>query len=848
MSKFKLHIEKLFEKLGFFICRHKFKIIILMFLLIASLTYQMKNLTIDTSFEGMLHEDDPMRIQYNDFREQFGQDRIVICTVQTPEIFTKASLKKLKSFHNDLEKGVPHLDEVNSLVNARSTRGEGDTLVVDELLKDWPEKPIDLTSLKEYVLNNPVYLNDYISEDGRIAAFIVKPIASVIKSDDMDMMNDFEDEIPVAEENSKNKSVKQHFLSKKENKEVVEAIYEIANRFRAPDFKISLAGGPISEEVFDSQTKNNMRRFTIIMLIVVALFLFLLFRKISGAIFPLIIVYSSLVSTMGVMAICKVPISVFSVVLPSFLMAVGIADAVHILAVFYRRYQMGYSKVDSIAFSLGHSGIAVLMTSLTTAAGLMSFSLSELSSIGHLGIFASIGVMIALLYTVIMLPAFLAIVPIKVKKQKTGGTGKKLMDRLLIAIADFSSGNPKKIVIASILLFIVSISLTFDLKFSHNHKNTFPESMTIRKDQDFIDKHLKGILSVEIVLDTQKENGLYEPEILKNVDDLTEEIKQIKDGELYVGKVRSMNDILKETNQALHENNPAFYTIPEEKALIAQELFLFENSGSDDLEKIVDSQFSKTRISIKIPWVEVLLAEKISDDIFNRFKTRFEGIADVTLTGMSPMMSKTVAAAIRSMLKSYVVAFFVISIMMIVLLGNFKLGLISMIPNLLPIIIVMGIMGAFNVYIDLNALMICSIAIGLVVDDTMHFMYNYRKYFEMFGDARQATRETFLTTGRALLITSLVLAANFFTLLFATLNHTHKFGFFTGLVILIALLADFIIAPALMVLAMRHLKIKRVDFSERSSQMDDQMVGRMLDQTAVRQPATLSSKISDRSR
>lgn len=819
MSKFKLHIEKLFEKLGFFICRHKFKVVILTFLLVASLAFQMKNLTIDTSFEGMLHEDDPIRIQYNNFRDQFGQDRVVLCTVQTPEIFTEDSLKKLKAFHYDLEKGVPHLDEVNSLVNARSTRGDGDTLIVEELLKDWPEKPIDLGSLKKYVLSNPVYLNDYISEDGRIAALIVKPIASVKDSDDMDMMDDFEDDEPVIEEHIEETSVRRHFLSKEQNKEVVEAVYKIADRFRAPDFKISLAGGPVSEEVYDSHTKNNMRRFTVIMMLVVIVFLFLLFRRISGSIFPLIIVYSSLVSTMGIMALCKVSISVFSVVLPSFLMAVGIADAVHILAIFYRRYQMGYSKVDSIAFSLGHSGLAVVMTSLTTATGLMSFSMSELSSIGHLGIFASIGVMIALFYTVIMLPAFLAIAPIKVKKQKTGGMVQKMMDKLLIAMADFSSGNPKKIVIACILLFIVSISFTFNLKFSHNHKNTFPESMTIRKDQDFIDKHLRGILSVEIVLDTQKENGLYEPDILKSVDDLNEEIKQIKDGELYVSKARSMNDILKETNQALHKNNPAFYTIPEEKALIAQELLLFENSGSDDLERIVDSQFSKTRISFKIPWVEVLLTEKISDDIYNRFKTKFEGIADVTLTGMSPMMGKTVAAAIRSMSKSYVVAFFVISIMMIVLVGNFKLGLISMIPNLLPIIIVMGIMGAFNVLIDLNALMICSIAIGLVVDDTMHFMYNYRKYYEMFGNACEATRETFLTTGRALLITSLVLAANFFVLLFASLNTTHKFGFFSGLVILIAVLATFIMTPALMVLAMPHLKLKSLGFAERSDEM-----------------------------
>jgi predicted RND superfamily exporter protein len=299
------------------------------------------------------------------------------------------------------------------------------------------------------------------------------------------------------------------------------------------------------------------------------------------------------------MAMCKVSISPFSFVLPSFLTAVGMADAVHILAIFYRHLQAGNNKVDSIAFSLGHSGLAVVMTSLTTAAGLMSFSISELSAIGNLGIFASIGVILALVYTVIMLPAFLAIVPIKRKKLTEADKGKKLMDRVLIAIADFSSGNPVKIMLFSIILFVISIVFALDLKFSHHHKNTFPENSTIRKDEDFMDKHLKGIFTIEVVLDTQKENGLYDPEILKRIDTLCEEIMQIKDGDIFIGKARSMNDILKETNQALHENNPDFYTIPDDKSLITQELFLFENSGSDDLEKSLTVSSAKPEYHLK---------------------------------------------------------------------------------------------------------------------------------------------------------------------------------------------------------------------------------------------------------
>ena len=851
MSTFKIRVEGWFKHLGYFICEHRYKTLVVTFMMVAALSYQMRYLTLDTSFEGMLHPEDPQRVEYNLFRDQFGQDRVVICTVKSPDLFTETNLKRLKSLHHDLEQGVPHLDEVNSLVNARSTRGEGDTLIVEELLKDWPEEDIDLAELKAYVLSNPVYRNDYISEDGQVAAIIVKPLASIHDSgsegvDDLDGMSDFSDEAPLAESavDPEKPSARRHFLSKEDNKEVVGAVNEILDRYRGPDFEIAIAGGPVSEEVYDHQMKTDMRFFTLMMLFVVLLFLFLLFRRLSGAFLPVVIVYSGLFSTLGLMAICKVSISPFSFVLPSFLTAVGIADAVHILAIFYRHYQNGESKTEAIAFALSHSGLAVVMTSLTTAAGLMSFSMSELNAIGNLGIFAAIGVMLALLYTVIMLPALLAITPIKQKKITADGKGKKIMDRVLISIADFSSGNPMKIMIVSMLVLVISIYFTLDLKFSHHHKNTFPEHLTIRQDEDFMDEHLKGILSVEVVLDTQRENGLYEPELLKRLDALCNEIVQIKDGDMYVSKSRSMIDILKETNQALHENDPAHYTIPDDKSLITQELFLFENSGSDDLERIVDSRFSKTRISFKIPYMEVLETERLSDDIYHRFKTRFDGVADITVTGMSPLMGKAVSASIRSMSRSYMVAAIVITLMMIVLVGDLRLGLLSMIPNLLPIIFVMGIMGAFNVYIDLNALMICSIAIGLVVDDTMHFMYNYRKYYEKFGNAPQAVRETFLTTGRALLITALVLAANFFVLLSATFTSTHKFGFFTGFVILMALVADFIVAPALMVLVVPYMKKLKPVYNFGTS---SPLRGRVLDHAGVGQRAAMSAKVSDRS-
>jgi len=189
------------------------------------------------------------------------------------------------------------------------------------------------------------------------------------------------------------------------------------------------------------------------------------------------------------------------------------------------------------------------------------------------------------------------------------------------------------------------------------------------------------------------------------------------------------------------------------------------------------------------------------------FQKEFNGRAETTVTGLVALLARTISAALVSMVESYIIAFIIITLLMLILLGDLKLGFLSMCPNLLPIIMVMGLIGFSGLKLDINTLFIGSIAIGLVVDDTIHFMYNYKKYYDLTGDAVTAINETLLGAGRAMLITSIVLSINFFILTTAQLNHTTRFGFFTGLVIVVALLSDFILAPALMMLASGDKKV-----------------------------------------
>ena len=798
MANAKAKIESLFETTGRRLYQNRIKVLILAFVIIGLFTYRLPSITIDTSSESLLHKDDPSILEYNRFREQFGRSEMIIIAAQAPNVFEADFLSKLKSFHHDLEEEIPYLREVHSLINARDTRGEEDQLIVEDLFEDWSEKITGLDDLKRRVLNNPFYLNHLISEDGRVTAVVIETealLAGPVSEDDI--LDDFaEDEIETPPT-----SRTSHYFSEKENREVVDVVKRVVKRYQSKDFALTASGGPIVVDAFNRATMKDIQKCIVMSLVAVAFFLAILFWRLSGVILPMLVIVSSLVSTLGLMAWMNVPIKITTTVIPAFLLAVGVCDAVHVLAIFYRRFEHGSSKEDAIAYALGHSGLAIVMTSLTTVGAVLSFALADLAAIAEIGYFAAAGVMLALVYTILMLPALLALTPLR--SSVAIARRSALVDDVLRGVARFSKAHRFKIVVISLVIFVISFPAIFSLKFSHNVVRYFPDSMPYRHELKYIDQYLKGTITLELVLDTGRENGVHDPWILNRIEMFCRQIEQVQRQDISVGKVYSITDILKEIHQALNENKVDFYRIPYDRQLIAQEFLLFESSGADDLERIVDSQFSKTRITIKTPWVDAVVCKEFSEETNRKLQTIFQKKATIQSTGMMSLLVRAIVAAIYSMAKSYAIAFAVITLLMILLIGDWKIGLLSMVPNLLPIIITMGCMGFAKLPLDINSLMIGSIALGIVVDDTVHFMYNFQRYYHKTADPYAAIEKTLLGTGRALLITSLVLCTGFFILLSASLNNFVIFGFFTGVTILIALLADFILVPALMLLIKR---------------------------------------------
>lgn len=801
MSRFRQRIERGFEALAHLIYAHRLKTLTLMMIGVAALALQIPKITIDTSTEGFLHADDPTLVDYNAFRDQFGRDEVIILAVEPPSVFNRGFLERLGAFHRELEEGVPYIDDITSLINARNTRGEANRLVVEDLLETLPETEADMVRLERRIMTNAMYRNLLISEDGRLTTVVIRTHSHSAASDDAGVLEGFDDAVEPGPEISAGPAPKANggYLTDRENSEAVEAARRIAKRFEAPDFKVWIAGSPVVTHFLKQAMMRDMRKFMLLSIVAMALLLFAMFRRVSGVLLPLFVVTVTLLSTLGLMAATATPIKVPTQILPSFLLAVSVGASVHILAIFFQNYRGKTEKAAAIAHAMGHSGLAVLMTSTTTAAGLISFANAEVAPIADIGVFAGIGVIISLVCTIVLLPALLALFTIKPSGRAGGDAPRQnLMDRLLTGIGRVSTTRSRWILTATAVILVVSLAGASRIRFSHDPLRWFPPDNEIRTATETLDRNMRGTLSLEVIVDTGEENGFYDPVRLDRLEGAVRHAESMEYENLFVGKAWCLTTILKEIHQALNENRPEFYAVPDHRDLVAQELLLFENSGSDDLEDFVDSQFSKARLIVKAPFEDAIRYGKFLEQAEAYFQTAFPD-SRVTLTGMMALLARTLSNAIVSLARSYVWALLIITVLMILLIGRLRIGLLSMIPNLAPILLTLGMMGFLSIPMDLFTMMVGSIAIGLAVDDTIHFMHNFRRYYEHGGDPVEAVHRTLHTTGRAMLVTSVVLSLGFFIFTFATMKNLFNFGLLTAVTILTALAADYFIAPALMV-------------------------------------------------
>ena len=808
--------ENKFETFSDWLYDNATKAILIIVIFVAALGSQLPTLKMDTSTEGFLHKTNPMRIEYDVFRDQFGRDEKLMIAVKTDSIFNLGFLKKLDSFHSVLEDELPHIKGVDSLINARNTFGIEGELIVKPLIDDLPETQEEISRLKSTITNNSFYKNLLYSEDFTMTTVTIDTQtysnADAISEDvnidfdeyiDFDEPLDFDEYIDFDAEAQVDQSAPRLYLSDAENDEIILKTQQIMERFNDNNFEIYLSGSAAIAGIFKQALMNDAVVFISLMMVIIMIVLYALFRRISGVFLPLICVGLTLITTVSLMAVFSAPFTMATQIMPTFLLAVVTSAAIHLLAIFYKDLIRTKDKKASLRYAMGHSGLAIVMTSLTTAAGLWSFSFSSVAPVADLGVFASSGVLVGLLFTLVFLPALIAKTNFAHLEQKADVEGNTLMDRVLLGISKVGTGRPKLIVAISAILIIFAAVVATQLRFSHFPLQWLPEDNFARIATETVDENLGGALTLEVIIDTGKTNGLYNPELLRKIDDVSENIDSITSGNMFVGKVISFIDIIKETNKALNENREEYYSIPDNPDLIAQEFLLFESSGNGDLNSLVDANYSKARLTLKTPFIDSLEAKIFIDRAQTYLDKEFGALASVSFTGIGTLMTVTFEEAIYSSATSYILAFSLITVLMVLLIGNLKIGLISMIPNILPIIFLSTIMVIFKMPLDMFTLLIGAIALGLAVDDTVHFMHNFRRYELQYNDVDKAVRLTLMGTGRAITLTSIVLALGFLVLTFSQMNNMFDFGVLTACAILVALVADFFLMPAIMKLIIK---------------------------------------------
>ena len=805
------------------------------------LSLGLSHLAVDVTNESMFRSGDPSLKQFQQFQSQFGRDDVAIAAIASEHIFTPTFFQRLESYHRALEARVPYLDRVTSLVNATSVSVEngvqnGDILI-DDLGKRWPLERDKFSVFAEEVVNNPLYKNLLITADGSTTLLIIRASvfaeaadleAAAKDSDPQDRGwrqqithwhdqlleqwmgdasgvagntdNDFFavlDERAVAEPEDGFKPVQP--LSTPQLQAFIRELKTVSDEHRGEGFQIRLLGGSMIADAHVQSIHRDFAGLLPVTFLLVFVALFLMMRCLAAALIPLLVVVLTLLVTLGLMGWLALPVTPVTIALPPLLLTIGVADSVHILSAFYQQFSV-LGRDGAIIEAVKRTGLAVLFTSLTTIAGFFAFIMADIKPIADFGLLVGFGVALALLLSLILIPATLVLLYQRAEQQSVVEHGRPPLLLLgpMLALAQMGLRHAEKVLVAVAVIIGLCIPGIAQLQFSHNPLLWFPKDESVRINTFWADQRFSGTIPLEFVINTGKKNGLYDPLVMQRLERFQAYAESLQPESTTMGRSTSIVDTLKGIHWVLHQHKPPS-PIPGSRDLVAQELLLFESSGADDVAELIDSDFSMARVTTRFSWVDAVDYLPLREQLLAEANVQFAGLAEVTATGSIDLLSRTLVNVMQSMGSSYLLAASVIALMLILLMRSLLLGLVSLVPNFLPIIISLGLMGYMGIPLDMFTVLLGGIALGLAVDDTVHFIHRYR-YCRQVNDLsiEESVRQTVVGVGPALLFTTLAMAAGFLVFLLSSMQVVVVFGLLLALTIVNALVLDLLVTPALL--------------------------------------------------
>ncbi|RKY43867.1 MAG: hypothetical protein DRP81_06360 [Candidatus Omnitrophota bacterium] len=767
LSKYFSGTNTFFARLAGGILRFRWLLLLLVFLLTIFAFYEMRNLRMDNSNESFFLEGDPTKLLLYKFRDTFGNEDFVYVLIETKDFFKPDTIRLIKKLAEDLEKHVPYVKDMKFLGNVEYVEGVKGGIEISDLIEEIPKTPEEMRFIKERAMNEPLYLDNLISRDGRTAAILLE-------------CERYPDE------------------KTDPRKEIPPAVYKVLAKPEYADLKVYAVGTPIIDYEMDKMTAREMSLFGIICIGLEMLILFWVARGVRGVVTPLLVVILSVFWTLGVVGILGWTLSIMVIMLPTLLICVGIGDSIHIISEFQDQEHHGLDRREAIIKSLALVGIPCLFTSLTTAAGFLSFLGAVIKPIREMGVYAAIGVIMAFILSLIMVPIIFSFGKNKrkVKEKETSEDRNDVFDRVLKGIAFLNLRYPKAILGIFILLIVVSIFGYTLIEVETNSIEFMSKDLPVRQAYDYVDSHMGGSMSLEVMLNTGKENGIKDIEFLRQMETLQNRI----DKHPLTWKTTSVIDILKKMNRAMHENRMEYYTLPETKAQAAEYLFLYETSGGEELDKLVSFNYDIARINVRTKSLNTKDVRTFIADISKFAKENLNPSAKVEYTGTMPWVKAMSDYVAQSQKRSFILAFLAITCMMIIVLGSFKLGIISIIPNVFPVLISLGLIGFIGVYMSIPLMIFAPIIIGVAVDDTIHFFMRYRREFDRIGTYEGALKSTLSTVGRPIMFTTMILVTGFSVFALSDMYNLVHFGLMSVFAFIWALLADLFMSPAILLL------------------------------------------------
>jgi len=744
-----------------FVTMNPWKILLFIFVCVFLLGRGLETLGFSNDYRVYFSKENPQLQAFNNIQATYNKSDSVMFVLQPDDgdVFSQKTLSAIQQLTEKAWK-IPYSSRVDSLTNFQHTKAEEDDLIVADLVVDSLVSIHERNTIKEIALNEPFLRNRLVSISGHVAGVNVT----------VQLTGDDPTEV-----------VKVATAAR-------ELVLDIEKSY--PGMKVYLSGMTMMSNSFNEAALNDNKLLVPLMYACIILILWGSFKSLSATISVVILILCSVVSSLGIAGWLGWSLTPTSAIAPTIILTMAVADCVHILVTQFHHRRIGHEKQQAIQESIRINFQPVFLTSATTAIGFLSMNFSDAPPFRDLGNMVAMGVIFAWLFSITLLPALMTLLPSKV--QKTDEQDNPLM----LGLAEWVIKKRKILLIVNGLIAIVIISFVPQNQLNDDFVKYFDETTQFRQATDFLNENMGGIYSIEFSIDTDEAGAISEPAFLEEVDKLVSWLHS----QTEVVHINSMTDTFKRLNKNMHGDKDEWYRLPDERELAAQYLLLYEMSLPYGLD--LNDQINIDKSGIRV----TVLLESMSSNKLLELEQRINHWLDQNITKYkvelaSPilMFSHIGSRNIIRMIIGSLLALVLISFLLMLAFKSVKLGLISLIPNLVPAGIAFGIWGIINGQIGLGLSVVTGLTLGIVVDDTVHFISKYQRARTEKGmNSEDAVRYAFSTVGIALWITSLVLVVGFLVLSLSHFTMNAEMGLMTAITIAIALFLDLLFLPPLL--------------------------------------------------